>query len=289
MTIPETRAEAMPEAIPGTNPEMGPETMPETSTETTPRSVLLLGATGRTGGRVLKQLLERGIPVRAIVRSAERLKDGATADTTAGATADAQLTVVEADIAAMQPADLRRHLLGCDTVISCLGHAPNLRGVYGPPRDLVEGAVRAVCEAAASLKPASPIRLILMSSVSVNRPAGADTRRGAGERAFVGLVRALVPPARDNQSAADYLACEIGEDHPFVSWVVVRPDSLVEGEASAYRANDGLVASLFRPDKTRMANVARFMTELTSNDAAWRRWRGKMPVIVDETAEGTNE
>src|SRR5690606_35949899 len=101
------------------------------------------------------------------------------------ATAAAPLTVVEADIAAPQPADLRRHLQGCDTVISCLGHAPNLRGGYGPPRDLVEGAVRAVCEAAASLKPTSPIRLILMSSVSVNRPARADTRRGAGERAFV--------------------------------------------------------------------------------------------------------
>jgi hypothetical protein len=183
----------------------------------------------------------------------------------------------------MPPEELRRHLQGCGTVISCLGHAPNLRGVYGPPRDLVEGAVRAVCEAAASLRPASPIRLILMSSVSVNRPARADTRRGAGERAFVGLVRALVPPARDNQRAADYLAREIGVDHPFVSWVVVRPDSLVEGERSAYRAHDGLVASLFRPDKTRMANVARFMAELTSNEAAWRRWRGKMPVIVDET------
>jgi len=258
----------------------------------------------------LTQLLERGIPVRAIVRSADRLPAGtatgtataaaaaaaaapaaaparAAAAAAAAAPAAAPLTVVEAGISEMSPEQLRRHLEGCDTVISCLGHAPNLRGVYGPPRDLVEGAVRAVCEAAASLMPASPIRLILMSSVSVNRPARADTRRGAGERAFVGLVRALVPPARDNQRAADYLAREIGADHPFVSWVVVRPDSLVEGEPTAYRAHDELVASLFRPDKTRMANVARFMAELASDEAAWRRWRGKMPVIVDETPTGS--
>lgn len=33
-------------------------------------SVLLLGATGRTGARVLGRLLERGVPVRALVRSA---------------------------------------------------------------------------------------------------------------------------------------------------------------------------------------------------------------------------
>ena len=38
--------------------------------------VLVLGGTGRTGGRVLPQLLERGVEVRAIVRSAERLPAG---------------------------------------------------------------------------------------------------------------------------------------------------------------------------------------------------------------------
>ena len=36
-------------------------------------TVLLLGGTGRTGGRVLQQLLGRGVSVRAVVRSAERL------------------------------------------------------------------------------------------------------------------------------------------------------------------------------------------------------------------------
>ena len=41
-----------------------------------PRTVLLVGGTGRTGGRVLQQLLGRGVSVRAIVRSAERLPAG---------------------------------------------------------------------------------------------------------------------------------------------------------------------------------------------------------------------
>lgn len=36
------------------------------------QGVLLLGATGRTGSRVLTELLDRGVPVRAIVRSADR-------------------------------------------------------------------------------------------------------------------------------------------------------------------------------------------------------------------------
>ncbi len=238
--------------------------------------VLLLGATGRTGGRVLKQLLERGVPVCALVRSADRLP--------AGAAAHPRLTVVEADLASMPAEELRRHVAGRSAVISCLGHSMNLRGVFGPPRDLVEGALRAVCDAATSLRPATPLRLILMSSVSVNRPARADVRRGAGDRAFVSLVRALMPPARDNQRAADALASEVGAEHPFVEWVVVRPDSLLEGDPSAYRTHEGIVSSLFRADGTRFANVAQFMVELATDEAAWRRWRGQMPVIVDDVA-----
>ncbi len=123
-----------------------------------------------------------------------------------------------------------------------------------------------------------------MSSVSVHRPSRADARRGAGERAFLWALRGLVPPARDNQRAADVLAREIGADHPNVAWVVVRPDSLVEGGASAYRLSEGLVASLARPATTRMANVAHFLAELATVEATWRQWRGRMPVIVDDPA-----
>jgi nucleoside-diphosphate-sugar epimerase len=241
---------------------------------TTPGGVLLLGATGRTGARVLTQLLERGVPVRAIVRSAARLPAG-------GAAADPLLTVVEADVASMSGEELERHVAGRDAVISCLGHTISLRGVFGAPRDLVEDAVRRVCRSIEALRPASPVRLILMSSVSVNRPARADARRGVGERFYMGLLRGLLPPARDNQRAADVLAHEIGADHPFVAWVVVRPDTLVDGEVSPYVIHDEIVASLFRPATTRMANVGHFLAELATVGDAWRRWRGQMPVIVD--------
>jgi uncharacterized protein YbjT (DUF2867 family) len=243
------------------------------TTTSAPASVLLLGGTGRTGSLVLKELLERGVPVRAIVRSAERLP--------AGAASDPGLTVVEADVASLAPEELGRYVADVSAVVSCLGHSVSLRGVFGPPRDLVEGVVRTLCAAVVASPPETPLRLILMSSVSVNRPERVDARRGVGERAFLGVLRALVPPARDNQRAADFLAQEIGADHPSIAWAVVRPDTLVEGEASAYATHEGLVASLFRPARTRMANVARFMTELATDGVAWRRWRGQMPVIVD--------
>jgi len=239
-----------------------------------PGGVLLLGATGRTGRRVLQQLLERSVPVHAIVRSAERLP--------AGVAGHPLLTVTEGEVTALPAEELQRHVAGRDAVISCLGHNVSLRGVFGPPRDLVARTVERLSDAAAALRPAAPVRLVLMSSVSVNRPARADARRGVGERAFTWLLRALLPPALDNQWAADFLALEVGTDAPFVEWVVVRPDSLIDGEVSAYRTHDGIVSSLFRADGTRFANAAHFMAELATDDAAWRRWRGKMPVVVDD-------
>lgn len=236
-------------------------------------SVLILGATGRTGGRVLSQLLDRGVTVRVIVRSADRLP--------AGVQSNPLLTVVVADVLDLPTGQLQRHLEGCDTVISCLGHTINLRGIFGKPRDLVERAVRNVATAVAASPDAAPVRLILMSSVSVNQPGQADARRGRGERAFLAVLRAVVPPSRDNQRAADFLFRDVAAADSRLQWVVVRPDTLTEGEVTEYRVHDGLVASLLRPDKTRMAQVAHFMCELATDLDAWQRWRGRMPVIVD--------
>jgi uncharacterized protein YbjT (DUF2867 family) len=235
--------------------------------------VLLLGGTGRTGGRVLRQLLDRGVSVRALVRSAGRLP--------AGVAGDPLLTVAQTDLLSLSDEQVGEQVDGCDVVISCLGHTISAQGVFGRPRDLVARSVERVCRAARDLRPARPIRLILMSSVSVNRPGGLDTRRGWFERAYVGLLRGLVPPARDNQRAADFLREVPGSGDAHLQWIVVRPDSLKDGDASDYDLHEGLVDSLFRPGQTRMANVAHFMCELVTDDHAWETWRGQLPVIVD--------
>jgi uncharacterized protein YbjT (DUF2867 family) len=140
--------------------------------------VLLLGGTGRTGGRVLQQLLGRGVRVRAVVRSAERLP--------AGVVDDPQLRVVVADLLSMSDGEVREQVDGCDVVICCLGHAISAQGVFGPPRDLVTRSIERVYRATQELRPARPVKLILMSSVSVNAPearmrgAGDSRRRSAG-------------------------------------------------------------------------------------------------------------
>ena len=242
----------------------------------TQQTVLLVGGTGRTGGRVLQQLLDRGVTVRAVVRSRAKLPPGAAGNP--------GLTVVEASLLSLRDEELRQHLRGCDAVISCLGHVLSLAGVFGSPRDLVTRATTRLCRGLEALRPPAPVKLVLMSSVSVNRPGHLDTRRGAFERAFLRVLCGVLPPARDNQRAADFLLEEIGPDNAFVQWAVVRPDSLLAGDVSEYTLHEGLVNGLFSPGSTNMANVAHFMCELVTNPKTWADWKCKLPVIVNAAA-----
>ena len=236
-------------------------------------TVLLLGGTGRTGGRVLQQLLGVGIHVRAVVRSAERLP--------AGVTDDPRLTVVVGDLLSLSDEQVGEQVGGCDVVISCLGHTLSAQGMFGSPRDLACRSVERVYRAVCGLRPAQPVKLILMSSVSVHRAGGLDTRRGRFEKAVVWTLRGLIPPARDNQCAADFLHDVIEPADPFAQWVAVRPDSLKDGGVTEYMLHKGLVGSLSRPGETNMANVAHFICELATDPRAWEAWQGKLPVIVN--------
>lgn len=244
----------------------------------TPQVVLLVGGTGRTGRRVLEQLLSRGVSVRIIVRSPRHLRHLTVENP--------NVAVIEADLLSLGDDDLRRHLRGCDAVISCLGHVISVKGVFGPPRDLVMQATTRLCRGIEVLQPEDPVKLVLMSSVSVSHPGGLDTRRGKFEKVVMWMLRGLVPPARDNQEAADLLWRTIGTDNRRVQWVAVRPDALLEGDVSEYVLHDGLVNSLFAPASTNMANVAHFMCELVTNQQAWDDWKGKLPVIVNGAIRG---
>jgi NAD(P)H-binding len=208
-----------------------------------------------------------------VVRSVQRLP--------AGVAEDPNFTMLVTDLLSLSDEQVAELVDGCDVVISCLGHRASLQGVYGPPRDLVTRSVERVYRASRQLRPAQPVRLIVMSSVSVNRPGRLDSRRGRIEEAVVWTLRGLVPPAKDNQRAADSLVGSVGTADPFVDWVAVRPDSLKEGDVTEYTLHEGLVDSLFRPGETTMANVAHFMCELATDPEVWDAWRGRLPVIVN--------
>ena len=236
-------------------------------------TTLVLGASGATGRLLVGQLLARGEPVRALLRSPDALR---------ALRGDSRLSLIQASVLDLDEATLARHVAGCSAVASCLGHPMSLRGIYGQPRRLVLDALRRLCRAIVASAPARAVRVVLMNTAgNSNR----DLREpvSLAQRGVVALVRALVPPHADNEAASDYLRTIIGQAHPLIQWVVVRPDSLIDRDAvSAYETHPSPIRSaIFDAGRVSRINVAHFMAELAVGGAAWERWRGRMPVIYD--------
>lgn len=239
--------------------------------------VLVVGASGATGRLLVGQLLARGAEVRIIVRPGTKLP--------AALEGAARLEVVRGAITALDAAELGRHVAGCEAIASCLGHTMTLAGIYGRPRDLVTEAMRRLSAAVAANKPARPVRLVLMNTAG-NANRDLDEKVSLAERAAVGLVRALLPPHRDNEAASDVLRRDIGQHDRWIEWAVVRPDTLIDApEVTPYEAFASPTRSaIFNPGRTSRINVAAFMAELITDPACWARWKGQMPVLYNREA-----
>lgn len=239
------------------------------------REVLVVGATGATGRLLVADLLERGCRVKAVVRPTGRLP--------ANLRAHPALTVVRANLAELDDAELTRLVDGCRAVASCLGHTLTFRGMYGPPRRLVADAVRHLCEAVRASGLREQVRFVLMNTAG-NRNRDLAEPVSMAERAVVNLIRLLVPPHADNEQAADYLRTGVGQNDHAIGWVAVRPDSLVNADqVSNYVVHPSPTRSaIFNAGRTSRINVAHFMAELITDEATWRQWQGRMPVIYDQ-------
>lgn len=237
-------------------------------------TTLVLGATGATGELLVAQLLGRGVEVRAVVRSPDRLL--------LELRQRPNLSYTTASLLDLSDAQLLELTAGCDAVVSCLGHNLSLRGVFGPPRRLVTDAVRRVCGAIEANQPERPVRFVLMSSAGV-RNHDLDERGGVAERAVLALLRMLVPPHADNEQAAEYLRTVVGQQSPQIEWCAVRPDTLVDAdEVSPCTLHPSPTRSaLFNPGRTSRINVAHVMTQLVTDDELWSLWRGRMPVLYN--------
>ena len=238
-------------------------------------TILVVGATGATGRLLVEQLLHRGQPVRAIVRSPEKLPRGLTNDQ--------NLTVICASILDLTDNEMAQHVRGCCAVASCLGHNVSLKGIYGHPRTLVADATRRLCKAIKANQPEGPTKFVLMNTAG-NRNRDRHEPTSFAQRMVIGLVRVLLPPHKDNEKAADYLRTGIGQNDEAIKWAVVRPDSLVDEErVTPYTVHASPTRSaIFDPGLTSRINVAHFMADLITNEAVWNEWQGQMPVIYNQ-------
>ena len=241
-------------------------------------NILIVGASEATGRLLVKDLLDRGEKVIAVVRSTEKLSS---------VLHDKNLKVVEAPVLELSDKTMAELVRDCDAVVSCLGHNFTFKGMYGKPRRLVTDAVRRLCAAIEVNKPQKQVKFILMNT-SGNQNRDLNEPLASTEKIAISLLRTLVPPFTDNIQAAEYLRTQIGQHHSLIEWTAVRPDSLIdEDSVSPYEIHPSPIRSaVLNPGKVSRINVARFMAELICDNDTWKRWKGQMPLIYSrETAD----
>jgi nucleoside-diphosphate-sugar epimerase len=242
-------------------------------------TILVVGASGATGKLLIEQLLvglEVSEKVRIIVRSVDTLPDKIKQSE--------QVIITEASLLEMSDAELKTQVQGCRAVVSCLGHNLSFNGMFGHPRRLVTDAVQRLCKSieAQAHPPKTSVKFILMNTTG-NQNLQADEKISISHALVISLIRLLLPPHADNESAARYLQSYFGNNHYGLEWVVVRPDSLTnETSVSEYKNYESPIRSaIFNSGKTSRINVAHFIAQLIDNSDIWNKWKSKMPVIYN--------
>lgn len=239
-------------------------------------TVLVVGASGKTGRHLVEQLLIQKHKVKAIVRSPEKLPESWKTNS--------DLQLITASILDLSDRELEEIVHDCLAVASCLGHNLTWKGVYGQPRKLVTDATRKLCDAVKANKPDKTVRFILMNTTG-NSNRDLNEPISFAQKCVIALLRLLLPPHVDNEKAADYLRTKIVQKNEYIEWTAVRPDGLInENEITDYEIHPSPTRSaIFNAGKISRINVGHFMAKLISDDDLWKKWKGKMPVIYNKS------
>lgn len=236
--------------------------------------VLVLGATGATGNLVVRQLTNKSVNVKAVIRpGSNKLNDLSNRK------------YLETIVGNISEFDLSKNIElinDCDAVLCCLGHNINFKGIFGKPRMLVSNSIKNICNAIERSKK-EKVKLILMSTTAYMNKRIKENY-SSKDRIVLSLLTLLLPPQKDNVEAAKFLSFDIGKNNSKIEWISVRPDTLINEEHECkYEIWDSPKRSpVFDAGKTSRINVANFMVELLLNKDWWHLWKYKMPVIYNK-------
>lgn len=239
-------------------------------------TVLVVGASGATGSKLVEQLLIQKHKVKVIVRSPEKLPKAWKINS--------NLQIISASVLDLNDSEMREIVSDCHAVASCLGHNMSWKGIYGQPRKLVTDATRRLCNAITSNNLESPTKFVLMNTTG-NRNRDLNEPISFAQKCVIGLLRLVLPPHVDNEKAADYLRTQIGQNNTAIEWVAVRPDGLInEEDVSDYEIYQSPTRSaIFNAGKVSRINVGHFMASLINDSNLWAKWKGQMPVIYSKS------
>ena len=233
---------------------------------------LVLGASGATGKLVVSQLLERNLSARIVIRENAAIPDKIAKNK--------NIEIVKGNIDSFSTEKIRELMQDCDSIVCCLGHNINFKGMFGKPHKLVVNAVKKITAVIASSN--NTRKFILMSTTAyTNKNQG--EKNTFGEKLVFSLLEIVLPPHKDNMLAGDFLVYEAGASGK-IEWIAVRPDTLIDEDSiSEYEIHENKIRSpIFNAGKTSRINVAHFMVDLLVNDSLWSDWKYKTPVIYNK-------
>ena len=246
-------------------------------------TTLVVGATGETGKHVVHQLLQNeNHRVKVLVRSQQKMVQ-LLRDLGSNYNITNNLEIIEVPtFQELSQDDLTRHVAGCDSVVSCLGHNLTVKAIWGrKDRGLVVKAATRLSKAIQANN--NPAKLIFMGSDGVAHPAGTDNVRSLGDRIILSILRTLVPPQSDNEAAAKTLF-DLGTKSG-LEWCVVRPTDLInEDDITEYTLYDKPPGGLFGDGVASRINVAAFMVDLILAKDTWAKYKYQMPVLHNKDA-----
>lgn len=198
--------------------------------------LLVVGATGGTGRRLVAQALERGHVVTAFVRNPSKLR-----------IEHPQLHVLQGDV--LDYGAVEQAVRGQQAVMCALGH----KRFFGPTRILSEGTRNLLRAMETHRVP----RLVCETSLGIGDSAG---RMGLYYTLFV--IPVILPFYFWDKTRQERLISASS-----VEWVIVRPGVLTNGEKrDAYR-HGSKVGSFVTTVRISRADVADFMLNQLSSDA----------------------
>lgn len=237
-------------------------------------TILVVGASGATGIRLVEELLNREQYVKVIVRSPEKLPDTIKNHE--------RLSVISASVLELSDEEMQQHVSGCSAVASCLGHNPTFKGIFGKPRRLVTETTQRLCAAVKANKSEVSTKYVLMNTVA-NRNRDLNEPISFAQKCIIVLLRLVLPPHPDNEKAAEHLRTHIGQNDNDIEWAAVRPSSLIDAEsASEIEVYPSPMRSIFKDGQISRINVGHFMADLITNNDIWNKWKGQMPVVYNK-------
>jgi uncharacterized protein YbjT (DUF2867 family) len=190
--------------------------------------ILVIGATGGSGREIVKQALERGHDVVAMVRKPSKVK-----------TTHEHLRVVQGDV--MDAASVDAAMQGCDAVVCALGHKRWL----GPSKTLSEGTRNIV----RAMEKHGVKRLVVETSLGVGDSFG---RLGV---VFTVFTMSIILPFY----FYDKLRQERIVRASSLDWVIVRPGQLLSFPKRGKYKHGPRVGNYLWPVLIARADVADFM------------------------------